>query len=197
MPVEVNPAAVRWSNVQLPGPTSPYRLRRVFEEISSLPAIARRAAAGDHSNRGNEPGAGRCPSKHRHRRPHPMKDRTNEEGIDPATDKPTDDARRRGALESHGGGKHGAPQERNMMEEILEPERPQGSDSDIHSMRSHPAQTKSKPRPSVETREGEQGCSGDRRHDRRGLPRVRAGALAEDFFGVRCFIATKCRIMLR
>ena len=33
-----------------------------------------------------------------------MKDRTNEEGIDPATDKPTDDARRRGALESRDGG---------------------------------------------------------------------------------------------
>jgi RNA-directed DNA polymerase len=51
-----------------------------------------------------------------------MKDRTNEEGIDPATDKPTDDARRRGALESRGGEKHGAPQERTMIEEILEPE---------------------------------------------------------------------------
>jgi len=51
-----------------------------------------------------------------------MKDRTNEEGIDPATDKPTDDARRRGALESRDGGKHGDPQERTMIEEILEPE---------------------------------------------------------------------------
>jgi RNA-directed DNA polymerase len=51
-----------------------------------------------------------------------MKDRTNEEGIDPAMDKPTDDARRRGALESHGGGKHGTPQERNLIEAILEPE---------------------------------------------------------------------------
>jgi len=51
-----------------------------------------------------------------------MKDRTNEGGIDPATDKPTDDAGRRGALESHGGGKHGDPQERTMIEEILEPE---------------------------------------------------------------------------
>ena len=53
---------------------------------------------------------------------HPTKDRTNEEGIDPATDKPTDDAGRRGGLESRGGGKHGAPQERTMIEEILEPE---------------------------------------------------------------------------
>ena len=51
-----------------------------------------------------------------------MKDRTNGEGTDPATDKPTDNARRRGELESRGGGKHGAPQERNMIEEILEPE---------------------------------------------------------------------------
>ncbi len=65
-----------------------------------------------------------------------MKDRTNEEGIAPrcaaaATDKPTENARRRGALESRDGGKHGAPQERNMIEEILEPECPKGSDSDI------------------------------------------------------------------
>ena len=51
-----------------------------------------------------------------------MKDRTNEEGIDPATDKPTEDARRRGELESRDGEKHGAPQERTMIEEILEPE---------------------------------------------------------------------------
>ena len=51
-----------------------------------------------------------------------MKDRTNEEGIDPVTDKPTDDARRRGELESHGGEKNGAPQERTMIEEILDPE---------------------------------------------------------------------------
>ena len=51
-----------------------------------------------------------------------MKDRTNEEGIDPATDKPTDDAGRRGALESRDGEKHGAPQERTMIEEILDPD---------------------------------------------------------------------------
>lgn len=51
-----------------------------------------------------------------------MKDRTNEEGIDPATDGPTDNARRRGESESHRGGRHGAPQERTMIEEILEPE---------------------------------------------------------------------------
>ena len=51
-----------------------------------------------------------------------MKDRTNEEGIDPVTDGPTDDARRRGESESHHGEKHGAPQERTMIEDILEPE---------------------------------------------------------------------------
>ena len=33
-----------------------------------------------------------------------MKDRTNEEGIDPVTDGPTDDARRRGESESRHGG---------------------------------------------------------------------------------------------
>jgi len=51
-----------------------------------------------------------------------MKDRTNEEGIDPAADKPTDDAGRRGELEGRGGEKHGAPQEPTMIEDILEPE---------------------------------------------------------------------------
>ena len=60
-----------------------------------------------------------------------MKDRTNEEGIDPVTDKPTDDARRRGELESRGGEKHGDPQERTMIEEILELECPKGGDSGI------------------------------------------------------------------
>lgn len=50
-----------------------------------------------------------------------MKDRTNEEGIDPVTDGPTDNARRRGESECQRGGKHGAPQERTMIEEILEP----------------------------------------------------------------------------
>ena len=51
-----------------------------------------------------------------------MKDRTNEEGIDPVTDGPTDNARRRGESESCHGEKHGAPQERTLIEEILEPE---------------------------------------------------------------------------
>ncbi len=47
---------------------------------------------------------------------------TDEEGIDPVTDGPTDDARRRGESESRHGEKHGAPQERTMIDEILEPE---------------------------------------------------------------------------
>ena len=50
-----------------------------------------------------------------------MKDRTNEEGDDPVTDGPTDDARRRGESESRHGEKHRTPQERTMIEEILEP----------------------------------------------------------------------------
>ena len=49
-----------------------------------------------------------------------MKDRTNEEGIDPVADGPTENARRRGESESCHGGTHGAPQERTMIEEILE-----------------------------------------------------------------------------
>lgn len=51
-----------------------------------------------------------------------MKDRTDEEGIDPATDAPADDAGRRGMDESRGGGKHGAPRERTMIEAILDPD---------------------------------------------------------------------------
>ena len=51
-----------------------------------------------------------------------MKGRTNEEGDDPVTDKPTDDASVRGELESRCGGKHGTPRERTMIEEILDPE---------------------------------------------------------------------------
>ncbi len=88
-----------------------------------------------------------------------MKDRTNEEGIDPATDKPTDDARRRGALESHGGEKHGAPQERNMIEAILEPE------------------NLSQAWKRVKRNKGAPGIAG---HDHRGLSCFQAGALAED-----------------
>ena len=51
-----------------------------------------------------------------------MKGRTNEEGIDPVTDAPADDARARGMDESCCGGKHGDPQARTMIGEILDPE---------------------------------------------------------------------------
>ena len=49
-----------------------------------------------------------------------MKGRTDEEGIDPVTDEQANDASRRGDLESCGGGKHGDPQARTMMEQILD-----------------------------------------------------------------------------
>lgn len=51
-----------------------------------------------------------------------MKGRTNEEGIDPAGDKPVDEASRRDGIERPGGGRHGAPRERETIEEILDPE---------------------------------------------------------------------------
>jgi len=52
----------------------------------------------------------------------PMKDRTNEEGFDPVTDAPADDAGRRGMDESRHGEKNGTPQVRTMIEEILDRE---------------------------------------------------------------------------
>jgi retron-type reverse transcriptase len=114
MPVEVNPAAVRWSNVPLPGEIPPLSGGGKSAEAIVVEETSR--SAHEHSKV-----AGAT---------HPMKGRTNEEGIDPVTDGPTDDARRRGESESHCGGRHGAPQERTMIEEILEPEFPKGSDSD-------------------------------------------------------------------
>lgn len=51
-----------------------------------------------------------------------MKGRTDEEGIDPVTDKRADDASVRGEIQSRDGGKHRAPQERTMIEQILDPE---------------------------------------------------------------------------
>ena len=51
-----------------------------------------------------------------------MKGRTDEEGIDPVTDKRTEDASERGELESRHGGKNGNPQERTMIEQVLDPE---------------------------------------------------------------------------
>ena len=106
MPVEVNAVAVRWSNVQLPGEIPPLSGGGKSAEAIVVEETSR--SADEHSKI-----AGRS---------HPMKGRTNEEGIDPATDKPTDNAPERGELESRGGGKHGSPQERTMIEDILEPE---------------------------------------------------------------------------
>ncbi len=51
-----------------------------------------------------------------------MKDRTNEEGFDPAEDSQVNTASLRDSVESLRGGKHGSPQARTMIEEILEPE---------------------------------------------------------------------------
>ena len=105
MPVEVNPAAVRWSNVPLPGEISRAAAPEKSAEVIVVGETSR--SADEHSKVAGET--------------HLMKDQTNEEGIDPATDGPTDNARRRGESECHHGGKHGAPQERTMIEEILEP----------------------------------------------------------------------------
>jgi len=105
MPVEVNAVAVRRSNVQLPGEIPPLSGGGKSAEAIVVEETSR--SADEHSKI-----AGAT---------HPMKGRTNEEGIDPATDKPTDNAPERGELERRGGGKHGAPQERTMIEDILEP----------------------------------------------------------------------------
>ena len=106
MPLEVNPAAVQRSNVQLPGEISPPRGDEKSAEVVVVEETSR--SAHEHIKV-----AGAT---------HPMKDRTDEEGIDPVTDGPTDDAGRRGESECRDGGKHGAPQGRTMIEEILEPE---------------------------------------------------------------------------
>ena len=55
---QVNGAVVWWRTAFLPGPTSPCGLRRVFEEISSPSAIARRATAEGHSSWRHEPECG-------------------------------------------------------------------------------------------------------------------------------------------
>ncbi len=70
-----------------------------------------------------------------------------------------------------------------MIEAILDPECPEGRASAFTKCEAIPhgrSAAESKPRPSVATREGQQGRSGDRRHDRRGLSCLQAGALAED-----------------
>ena len=108
MPVEVNSVAVRRSNVQLPGEIPPSSGGGKSAEA----IVVRRTSRGLEDARLNNDTGGLNPTK----------GRTNEEGIDPVTDKPTDDASRLGELERRYGGEHGAPQERTMIEEILEPE---------------------------------------------------------------------------
>src|SRR5690606_22753793 len=105
-PVEVNAAAVRRSNVPLPGEISRPSVREKSAEVVVVEETSR--------------------STHEHVKvagaTHPMKDRTDEEGFDPVADAPADDAGRRGMGESRCGGKHGDPQARTMIEEILDPE---------------------------------------------------------------------------
>jgi hypothetical protein len=88
MPLEVNPAAVRWSNVSLPGEASP--VSKAGEESAEAIVAGRTSRSADEHSKD----AGGL---------NPVKGRTNEEGIDPAMDGPTDDARRRGETESHRG----------------------------------------------------------------------------------------------
>ena len=104
MPVEVNAAAVQWSNVSLPGEIRSEQSERKSAEVIVVEETSR--SAHEHSKVAGVT--------------HPMKDRTNKEGINPAMDKPTENARRRGELESHSGEKHRTPQEQTMIEEILE-----------------------------------------------------------------------------
>jgi RNA-directed DNA polymerase len=106
MPVEVNAAAVQWSNVQLPG-----EIPLLVEGGKSAEAVvAGEASRGQNAHINNDTGG-----------LNPAKGRTKEEGIDPVPDGEADEARRRGESESRRGEKNGAPQERTMIEEILEP----------------------------------------------------------------------------
>ena len=71
MPVEVNAVVVQGSIVPLPGPTSPFGLREVSEENSSLASIARRATEEGHGSWRNEP---ECEEAQQNcRKPHPTK----------------------------------------------------------------------------------------------------------------------------
>ena len=106
MPLEVNAAAVRRSDVPLPGEIPP-------PEGGGKSAEAIVAGGTSRSAEQHNKIAGGL---------NPTKGRTNEEGIDPATDGPADDAGRRGGSERRHGGKHGAPRERTMIGEILAPE---------------------------------------------------------------------------
>jgi len=107
MPVEVNAAAVQWSNVSLPGEIRPEQSERKSAEV----IVVEETSRGQEARLTNDTGE-----------THPMKDRTNEEGINPAMDKRTEDAGGRGELESQRGEKHGVPQERTLVEQILEPQ---------------------------------------------------------------------------
>ena len=106
---EVNEAVVRGRTAFLPG------------EISAVRA-AREVSRG-HSSRETSRGA-RCTVQTSNRRPQPMKDRTNEEPLDPA---PGERARQRqtaqGPASARCGGKHGeAPVETDTwMEQVLDP----------------------------------------------------------------------------
>ena len=82
MPLEVNPAAVQRSNVPLPREISRPSVREKSAEVIVVEETSR--SANQRSN-------------------HPMKDRTDEEGFDPAADAPADDAGRRGMDESRRG----------------------------------------------------------------------------------------------
>ena len=106
VPVEVNAAAVRRSNVSLPGEIPSLLGGGKSAEVIVVGETSR--SASEHSKI-----AGGL---------NPMKGRTNEEGIDLLTNGLAENARRRGKPESCHGEKHGAPQERTMIEEILEPE---------------------------------------------------------------------------
>ncbi len=126
MPLEVNAAAVRRSDAPSPGEWE--------RSGHGLPQAARRAGEARQippPEGGGKPaeamaagGTGRSAGQHGKIAggPNPTKGRTNEEGIDPATDGPAGDAGRRGGSGRRHGGKHGAPRERTMVGEILAPE---------------------------------------------------------------------------
>ena len=106
MPVEVNAVAVRRSNVSLPGEIPSLLGGGKSAEVIVVRETSR--SASEHSKI-----AGGL---------NPMKDQTNEEGVNLMTNGLTENARRRGKPESCHDGKHGPPQERTMIEDILEPE---------------------------------------------------------------------------
>ena len=72
-----------------------------------LSGAIRAEVSRGRSSRRNEPGAGRCPFKHRNRKSHPMKGRTDEEDSDRSRDAAADTASRRGGSEGLSDGKHG------------------------------------------------------------------------------------------